>query len=293
MVDMSSKSSQKRIGYAILSIAVVFMFLGFMSFTSVDEGNVKVISNQGQVTGEVLGPGWYFVNPITESTNSLSVRPQEYTMSATRGEGNVNRNDQVDVLTEDGLQVGVDITVRYVVEADEADVLYSEYRSLPQAESRLIRPSVRSELRTEAGSIRTTQIYTKEGQERLREATREVLDSEFNGTGLQLQAVQIRAVDLPQEYQNSIEDKEIAQQRLQREETRIEQAELEKERKRVEAEASAEQIRIRGEALRENPIVIEQRRVNALNNASTIYVPSDGLALTREARSEGNVTTTP
>lgn len=291
MVDSPSKNQQKRIGYAILFIAVAFMILGLVSFTSVNEGNVKVVTNQGSVTGEVLGPGWYFINPLTESTNSLSVRPQEYTMSETSGEGNLERNDQVDVLTADGLQVGVDITVRYALEPNKADILYSDYRTLTRAESRLIRPSIRSELRTEAGSINTTEIYTKEGQERLRQATRGVLDNEFNGTGLQLQAVQIRAVDLPRKYQNSIEQKEIAQQDLQREETKIEQASLEKERKKIEAEASAQQIRIRGEALRENPIVIEQRRVNALNNASTIYVPTDGVALTREARSDDNVTT--
>lgn len=282
MADLSSDQSKKRIGYAIISIAVVFFFLGFMSFTTVGEGSVKVVTNQGEVTGEVLGPGWYFINPITESTNRLSVRPQEYTMSATQGEGNRDRNDQVDVLTNDGLQVGIDITIRYTVEAEEADTLFTQYRTLPQAESRLIRPSVRSELRTEAGDINTTDIYTKEGQERLRRATRDVLQDEFNGTGLKLQAVQIRAVDLPQQYQNSIEQKEIEQQKLAQERTRIRRAELQKERQRIEAEASAEQIRIRGEALRENPIVLEQRRVEALKNASTIYVPSEGVALTRD-----------
>lgn len=291
MADISSKSNQKKIGYAILSIAVVFMFLGFMSFTSVDEGNVKVVSNQGSVTGEVLGPGWYFVNPITESTNSLSVRPQEYTMSQTRNEGARAQSDSVGVLTANGLEVDIDITIRYSIEAENADVFFTEYRALPQAERRLIRPSIRSELRTEAGDVETDQIYTKEGQERLRSATVSVLEEEFNGTGLALEAVQIRAVNLPNEYQNSIEQKEVEEQRLQREQTRIERAELEKERQRVEAEASAEQIRIRGQALRDNPIVLEQRRVEALKNASTIYVPSDGVALTRET--DENVTTTP
>ena len=280
-------SNRRLIGYAVVAVVALILLMGLLSFVTVSEGNVKVVTNQGQVTGEVLGPGWYVLNPVTESTNTLSVRPQEYTMSATQGEGNVNRNDQVDVLTNDGLQVGVDITVRYSVNASEADVLYTKYRTLPQAESRLIRPSIRSELRTEAGDINTTEIYTKNGQERLREATRDVLREEFEGTGLELQAVQIRAVDLPQQYQNSIEQKEIEQQKLAQERTRIDRAELQKERQRIEAEASAEQIRIRGEALRENPIVLQQRRVEALKNATTIYVPMGGNqtnpVLTREA----------
>lgn len=280
-------SNKRLIGYAVVAVVALIVLMGLLSFVTVSEGNVKVVTNQGQVTGEVLGPGWYVLNPVTESTNTLSVRPQEYTMSATQGEGDKDRNDQVDVLTNDGLQVGIDITVRYSVNASDADVLYSRYRTLEQAESRLIRPSIRSELRTEAGDINTTEIYTKNGQERLREATRDVLEEEFKGTGLELQAVQIRAVDLPQQYQNSIEQKEIEQQKLAQERTRIDRAELQKERQRVEAEASAEQIRIRGEALRENPIVLQQRRVEALRNATTIYVPMGGNqtnpVLTREA----------
>ena len=271
---MSSKG--KMAGYAILGVVVLVVLVGFMSFTTVSEGNVKVLTNQGEVTGQILNPGWHFINPVTEGTQSLSVRPEEYTMSKTVGEGDVRSNDQVDVLTNDGLEVGIDITVRYRVNADDADLFFTEYRTINQAESRLIRPTVRAELRTEGGQLDTNSIYTKDGQNNLQDAVQDRLEEEFNGTGLTLEAVQIRAVDLPSQYQQSIEQKEIEQQRLEREQTRIERAELQKERQKVEAEASAEQIRIRGEALRENPIVLEQRRVKALNNATTIYVPTNG-----------------
>jgi regulator of protease activity HflC (stomatin/prohibitin superfamily) len=273
----------------LVLILLVSMVGGVMAFEGVDEGKVKVVKNQGAVTGTVLEPGWHFITPIVEGTVAIPTRPQTYTMSHQSGEGdNANQDDSVRVLTQDGLHVDVDVTVRYRVTPRDAPRFHEEYRDLPTAEARLIRPTVRSVLRTEGGNIDVTDIYTGEGQTRLKLAVERALKNETDGSGVVIESVQIRNVRLPTEYANSIEQKKVKQQKIEEAEYEIQVAEKNKERQVIEAEAEAEQIRIKGEALRENPEVLDLRYIEALReNDNTVYVPVDGgVTLTRDVRDD-------
>ena len=273
----------------LVLILLVSMVGGVMAFEGVDEGKVKVVKNQGAVTGTVLEPGWHFITPVVEGTIAIPTRPQTYTMSHQSGEGdNANQDDSVRVLTQDGLHVDVDVTVRYRVTPRDAPRFHEEYRDLPTAETRLIRPTVRSVLRTEGGNIDVTDIYTGEGQTRLKLAVERALKNETDGSGVVIESVQIRNVRLPTEYANSIEQKKVKQQKIEEAEYEIQVAEKNKERQVIEAEAEAEQIRIKGEALRENPEVLDLRYIEALrDNDNTVYVPVDGgVTLTRDVRDD-------
>jgi len=275
--------SATAIGFVLLLL--VSAVGGVMAFESVNEGNVKVVKNQGAVTGTILEPGWHFITPIVQGTVSIPTRPQTYTMSHQSGEGdNSNRDDSVRVLTQDGLHVDIDVTVRYRVTPRDAPRFHGEYRNLQTAETRLIRPTVRSVLRTEGGNIDVTDIYTGEGQTRLKLAVEEALTTETEGSGVVIESVQVRNVRLPTEYAKSIEQKKVKQQKIEEAEYEIQVAEKNKKRQVIEAEAEAEQIRIKGEALRKNPEVLDLRYIEALReNDNTIYVPAEGgVTLTRD-----------
>ena len=277
------------IGLVVLLLVVAVG--GAMAFEGVDEGNVKVVKHKGAVTGNGLGPGWHFITPIIEGTVSIPTRPQTYTMSHQSGEGdNANADDSVRVLTQDGLHVDIDVTVRYRVTPRDAPRFHEEYRDLPTAETRLIRPTVRSVLRTEGGNIDVTDIYTGEGQTRLKLAVEEALKTETDGSGIVIESVQIRNVRLPTEYAKSIEQKKVKQQKIEEAEYEIQVAEKNKQRQVIEAEAEAEQIRIKGKALRQNPEVLDLRYIEALReNDNTIYVPVEGgVTLTRDVTDDGS-----
>ncbi|WP_135806994.1 prohibitin family protein [Halorussus marinus] len=269
----------------LVLVLIVSLIGGVMAFEGVDEGEVKVVKNQGAVTGDILEPGWHFITPLVEGVVSVPTRPQTYTMSHQSGEGaNAAQDDSVRVLTQDGLHVDIDVTVRYRVTPRDAPRFHEEYRDLPTAETRLIRPTVRSVLRTEGGNIDVTDIYTGEGQTRLKIAVERALKNETGGGGIVIESVQIRNVRLPDEYAKSIEQKKVKQQKIEEAEYEIQVAEKNKERQVIEAEAESEQIRIKGEALRENPEVLDLRYIEALReNNNTIYVPAEGgVTLTRD-----------
>lgn len=295
----SSSVLKSTANIAVIVLLVGGLVGGVMAFETVDEGHVKVMKNQGAVTGSVLEPGWHFITPFVQSTVTIPTRPQTYTMSHAQGEGNQEgTDDSVRVLTNDGLHVDVDVTVRYRVTPRDAPTFHEEYRDLDTAEARLIRPTVRSVLRTEGGNIDVTGIYTGEGQTQLKLAVEEALKSETEGTGVVIESVQIRNVRLPEDYAKSIEQKKVKQQKIEEAQYEIEVAQKQKNRSIIEAEAEAEQIRIKGEALNNNPEVIRLRYIEALKeNDNTVYVMGssngeDGVTLTREVDSpQGEATT--
>jgi regulator of protease activity HflC (stomatin/prohibitin superfamily) len=259
------------IGVVIL-LVVGAPIVGLLAWSPVEEGNVKVVKKWGATTGTTFEPGPHFINPVAQSTTSLPVRPQSYTMSSTQSEGNVQgRDDAISVLTEDGLRVDIDVTVRYRIDQSEAVAFYKDYRTLGTAEERLIRPSVRSVLRTEAGRLPVTEIYTGEGQTRLKQAAEQQLSTEFAESGLILEAVQVRNVELPSEYAQAVEQKEITEQRRQQKQSELEVEELEAQRKRIEAQGEAEANRIVSQSLDRR--VLAQKYLDTLDETDTVYIP--------------------
>ena len=234
-------------GIALLLIAAPIA--GLLAWEPVEEGNVKVVKKWGATTGTVFEPGAHLVNPVAQSTVSLSVRPQSYTMSSSTSEGDKRGDDAITVLTQDGLRTDIDVTVRYRVDQSKAVNFYRNYRTLDTAEERLIRPSIRSVLRTEAGRLPVTVIYTGEGQTQLKAAAEKELSNEFAEAGIILEAVQIRNVELPSEYAQAVEKKEITEQRRQQKQDELAVEELEAERKRIEAQGQADANRILAESL--------------------------------------------
>jgi regulator of protease activity HflC (stomatin/prohibitin superfamily) len=260
-------------GIALLLLAAPVA--GLLAWEPVEEGNVKVVKKWGATTGQVFGPGAHVINPVSQSTESISVRPQAYTMSSTSGEGQqAARDDAITVLTQDGLRTDIDVTVRYRVDAANAVTFYRQYRTLGTAEERLIRPSIRSVLRTEAGRLPVTVIYTGEGQTRLKTAAEKELSDEFSKAGLVLEAVQIRNVELPSQYAQAVEQKEITEQRRQQKQDELAVEELEAERKRIEAQGTADANRIISQSLDDR--VLAQKYIEKLDETDTVYIPVGG-----------------
>ncbi|RDI71717.1 prohibitin family protein [Halopelagius longus] len=257
---------------ALALLLVAAPVTGLLAWEPVEEGNVKVVKKWGATTGEVFEPGAHFINPVAQSTVPISVRPQSYTMSSTSGEGDVkSRDDAITVLTEDGLRADIDVTVRYRVDASNAVTFYREYRTLETAEERLIRPSIRSTLRTEAGRLPVTVIYTGEGQTQLKTAAEEALADEFGNAGLILEAVQVRNVELPDEYAQAVERKEITEQRRQQKQDELAVERLEADRKRIEAKGEADSNRIIARSLDQR--VLAQKYIDKLDETDTVYIP--------------------
>lgn len=279
---MSSRDPDMNISWlkilAVAMIPIVIVGSGFalFAFHTVPDGHVGVEKKWGDINGNTHEPGATWINPISTNVQHVEVRPRTYTMSDTSGEGKKSKEDAIVVQTVNGTTVHVDVTVRYNIRDDQVDKFVETWRTENQAEHRLIRPTVRSELRDEAAGIETTDIYTSEGRQRLTDAARSALQEQFANRTMQLEAVQIRGIDLPKEYDEALDEKEVAKQRVEKEEYRVQQERKKAEQQRVQAEADADVIEIKGEALRENRIVLDQQYIEAIDSGSVFVVPQNG-----------------
>lgn len=279
------------VGFALLLI--ISIVGGAMAYQQVPEGHQGVEKNWGAVSGNTLEPGANWIIPIQQDVQNVEVRPRTYTMTNSKGEGERKDADAVTVKTANGSSVDVSITVRYSINDEQADQFVTVWNNEKQMEKRLIRPTVKTNLQDEGSSLQTTgpgSIYTNEGREALRQTTKKALENEVKNQPITIEAVQIRAIDLPEAIDETLDKKEQAKQQVEVEKQQVKQAEAEAEAQIVRAEADAEAIEIRGEALEENPIVLKQRYIEALKEGDTIYVPTEsgGITLTREA--DGNST---
>jgi len=301
-------SAKLKAGVVGVGLLVVLALVGgVLAYNQVPEGHEGVQKDWGAVNGNTLDSGANWIIPVMQSVQNVETRPRTYTMTNEAGEGARSDADAVTVKTVNGSSVGVSITVRYRINADEADEFVSEWNNEKQMEQRLIRPTVKNNLQDEGSSLQTTgpgSIYTNEGREALRSTTQTALESEVADQPITIERVQIRAIDLPDEIDATLDEKEQAKQQVEVEQQRVQQEEARAEQQIVQAEADAQEdiiaaqadanaTRIRGEALDEHPIVLQQQYIEALENGETVYVGADNsIALTREVEQGSSTNST-
>lgn len=248
---------------ALIIILLVTLLLGIGPWVTVPEGNVGVQTEKQAATGDVYEPGWHLQLPIVQGYEEVETRPRITSMQD-------RDDDAIYVITHDGQDVWVDVTVRYRVDPDNAVEFYREYRNHGQAIDRVIDPTVRSDLRDEASDLSAREIITRDGRLALEEAAEDALRENFQGTGLTLEAVQVRGVDLNEEFSAELEQIEIEETRA---EQRLIEAEGIAEAEIAEAEGAAEAYEIRDEALTE--AVLQEHYIDQIDE-STIIIEGDG-----------------
>jgi regulator of protease activity HflC (stomatin/prohibitin superfamily) len=140
-------------------------------------------------------------------------------------------SDTIDVLTVDGLTVVVRYSVRYFLEKDTLPLLHQ--RVGPDYVNAVVRPEIRSVMRTVFGQYKPEEIYAtqKAIQERMSVVSKTHLAARF----VSLDEVPIESIKLPVRTSDAIEAK-MAQQQIDQEYVyRISIATKEADRKRIES----------------------------------------------------------
>src|SRR5882724_11486152 len=106
---------------------IIFILLGITTsgIKQIDAGEVGVKVLFGSIQPDILGSGLHFINPLLD-VKKIDVKTQNYTMSGVNDEGNKSGDDAIRVLTSDGLEVTIDLTVLYRVVASDAPRLLRE-----------------------------------------------------------------------------------------------------------------------------------------------------------------------
>jgi regulator of protease activity HflC (stomatin/prohibitin superfamily) len=238
---------------------IIIAIIGLLTsiIVQIPAGHVGVQVLFGQVQSTILHEGLSVVNPLVE-IKELSVQTQNYTMSASLEDGESKGDDAVRVLSKDGLEVVIDLTILYRVMDSKAPIIYRElginYRD------KIIRPILRSKIRENAVSYSAIDLYSIK-REAFEAAITKDIARDFKARGVEMEQLLIRNVNLPNSVKESIERKITAVQEAQRMEYVLQKEQQEAERKRVEATGVADAQKIINSGLSDKLIQFESIKV--------------------------------
>ncbi|NML65094.1 prohibitin family protein [Hymenobacter sp. RP-2-7] len=229
-----------RGGLLALGTGLLLLGVAFSTVVQVGVGQVGVQTLFGKVEGQVLAPGLHLVNPLVNVTR-FDTRTQNYTMSAVRTEGQQAGDDAIRVLSADGLEVVIDLTVLYHVVPSQAPKILATIGE--DYQEKIVRAISRTRIRDNAVYYDAVALYStrrEEFQARILAA----IEKDFGSNGLKLDQLLIRNIQLPESVKRSIESKISAEQDAQKMQFVLQKEKQEAERKRVEAQGIADYQRI-------------------------------------------------
>ena len=245
-----------RFAKIIRSIAIAVMLIGFLTkcIVQINAGQIGVKSLFGKVQNDVLSSGLHFVNPFVE-VQRLDIKTQNYTMSGVHDEGNQTGDDAIRVLTSDGLEVTIDLTVLYKLLPSEAPRLVRE--TGVDYTDKIVRPLTRTKIRDNSVYYEAVSLYSNKRDE-FQQRIFKSIDEDFKKRGLILEQLLVRNITLPQSVKATIEQKINAEQDAQKMQFVLLKEKQEAERKRVEAQGIADYQRIINIGLTDQQLQYEQ-----------------------------------
>jgi len=256
IVILKQKQELHKLGSGIRGIGIVLIILGAFNacVKQIDAGQIGVTSLFGKVSNEVLTSGLNFINPLVD-VSTVDIKTLNYTMSGVHNEGDKEGDDAIRVLTADGLEVTIDLTVLYRVVGTEAPRLIKETGL--DYKDKIVRPLTRTKIRDNAVYFTAIDLYsTKRDQFQNRIFTS--IEADFKKRGLILEQLLLRNITLPNNVKTSIEEKIKAEQDAQKMEFVLQKEKQEAERKRVEAQGIADYQRIISTGLNDKQLQYEQ-----------------------------------
>jgi regulator of protease activity HflC (stomatin/prohibitin superfamily) len=252
----SSVSSYSKYAQSLKIAGILIIVLGLFSsmFKQIDAGRVGVQSLYGNVENDILSSGLHVINPLLDVTE-FDIQTQNYTMSAIHSEGAQEGDDAIRVLSNDGLEVVIDLTVLYRISPESAPKIFKQIGV--NYTDKIVRPVTRTRIRDNAVYYDAVALYsTKRNEFQQRIFTS--IENDFKKRGLILEQLLIRNINLPASVKTTIESKINAEQEAQKMQFVLQKEKQEAERKRVEAQGIADYQRIISAGLSDKQLQYEQ-----------------------------------
>ncbi len=249
-----------KFGKPIKIIGVVLIAVGILNscFKQIDAGQIGVKSLFGKIEDDILMSGLNFINPLVE-VKTIDTKTQNYTMSGIHDEGQKAGDDAIRVLTADGLEVTIDLTVLYRVVPSEAPRLLRETGL--DYNDKIVRPLTRTKIRDNAVYYDAVALYSSK-RDTFQMRIFNSIEKDFKSRGLILEQLLVRNITLPTSVKASIESKINAEQDAQKMQFVLQKEKQEAERKRVEAQGIADYQRIISTGLSDKQLQYESIKAN-------------------------------
>lgn len=270
----NSQNQLSKFSTILKNVGFVVILLGVISstFKQIEAGEVGVKALYGRVQPDILESGLHVVNPLLKIT-PFDIQTQNYTMSAIHDEGAQEGDDAIRVLSNDGLEVVIDLTVLYRISPEDAPKIFKQI-GVNYAD-KIVRPVTRTRIRDNAVYYDAVALYSTKRNE-FQQRIYKSIEDDFKKRGLILEQLLIRNINLPTSVKKTIESKINAEQEAQKMQFVLQKEKQEAERKRVEAQGIADYQRIISTGLTDKQLQYEQikaqKEIATSNNSKVIFM---------------------
>jgi regulator of protease activity HflC (stomatin/prohibitin superfamily) len=265
-----SSASTFRFGSYVL-IGLVAAYVVFSSWYVVDQGERAVVLRLGAIVGEA-GPGPHFKVPWIDAVRKITVQNQN------------RQYGSLEAYSRDQQPAAITMSVSFVV--SDPSGLYEQYGDLDGAIRRLVDPRAMAEMKTIFGQYDAARAIQERAA--LNADIGRAVTAAVTGP-VNIISVQVENIDFSEAYEQSVEQRMLAQVEIQRREQNLRTTEVEAQIARTKAEGEANAIRLRGEAegaairaraeaLRSNPDLVQLQAVEKWDGKlPQTMVPSSAL----------------
>ena len=217
------------IGIGVL--IVIGVILLFCSFTTVKSGEMGLKTRFGKITDSSLQEGINFKIPFIEKITIINIKVQKAEMD-------------VESSTKDLQIVQTKIAVNYRIDSAKAPALYREVGN--NYEETILLPAIKESIKSAIAKYNAEEITINRGKVSL--DCLNAIQEKVSKYGIIIEDFNLTDFSFSAEYTKAIEDKQVAEQNL-------EKSKLEAEKKIVEAEATKKANELLQESLTDELIM--------------------------------------
>ncbi len=208
--------------------ALLLLVLSQTAFI-VPAGTVAVITTLGRVTGSPRGAGPNFKVPLLQNTHRFSIKTQV-------------RPERFASLTKDLQVIEATATVKYALKPEEVGRVYAQIATFDNdVYPRIVQPSLLKALKSVFSRYDLVTIASQWGS--ISEEVEKQVETELSRFGyVDVQGLDLTGLQIAEEYRAAIEEKQIAEQRLQRAQTEVRIAEEEAKKFQTLSRSLNEQV---------------------------------------------------
>ncbi len=252
---LTQNPNTKRFTNPTRIVGLVIVLLGVITscIVQIDAGEIGVQKLFGKIQDNVLYSGLHFINPLID-VEHMNIQTQNYTMSGITDEGTKAGDDAIKVLSADGLEVTIDLSVLYHVIPNDAPRLLQQ--TGVDYEDKIVRPVTRTRIRDNAVYYDAVSLFSTKRDE-FQQRIYKTIEKDFSSRGLLLENLLIRNITLPQSVKQSIEQKISAEQDAQKMQFVLQKEQQEAQRKRIEAQGISDYQTIISQSLTDKQLQYE------------------------------------
>ena len=253
---------------------------------------VGVVVKPSGLDPQPLYTGWHFVAPWNK-TFLMDRTVWVYTCSHNNRDRNEDEGDAIWVPTIDGIKMGFSVSVSWRIDPENAPWIFQNVNDNDNNDKSIkgkykwlqeyvIRTKLKSAVAMAANKFTPIECYSNKREE-IRDIAIEIMKKETATYKLIIDQIDLRETYYNNDYENAINDKKLEEQRVltlieitkQKKELEI-QAKIEQNIAMLKAEAEAKSLQIKGQAIANNPKIVDLEWILKWNGQLPTHMFGDG-----------------